>query len=97
MVVLRVVGWLVRLMRGGSGDRQMDRIAAAAKRVLKEQQTGRSHIPITQGKPQRSSSSQQRQHAQNQPRHGETQNARPVSAVIRRRNTAGEPVIQRRR
>jgi len=81
----------IRMIRGG-GKSQMDRIDAAAKRVLQDQKSGRSAVPLTQTMtqaqsqakaqseaPRSSRQTQQRQNAQNQPRKGVTKTARPLS------------------
>lgn len=49
-IVLRALfGFLRNLGKAKSGS-QMDRINAAAKRVLEEKQTGRTSVPVTQTK-----------------------------------------------
>ena len=90
-VVLRGLFRLIRGLGSGGGN-QMDRMNAAAKRVLQDQKSGRSAVPLTQTMtqaqsqakaqseaPRSSRQTQQRQNAQNQPRKGVTKTARPLS------------------
>jgi hypothetical protein len=107
--VLRGIFRMLRnLARGDTG--QMDRLNAAAKRVLaNQQQATRSSVPTTDGKPQRKGAIATAAKAKQRPIRAATpQKAQGSSAallsqtrnpaVIRRGFlTAKEPVIQRRR
>jgi hypothetical protein len=110
VVLFRIIGWLLKQARGAGGDRQMDRIAAAAKKVLAEQRQGaRSPFPATapkSAKPPRPSKLRPQKYGQAHSPTAAKSTAQAalaagkrVPAVVRRGALFGgrEPVIQRRR
>lgn len=104
-IVLRGLFRMIRGLTTGGGG-QMDRISAAAKRVLQEQQ-GRTSVPVTQAKGGIGSGAKAKSHSVRGAASAQKQQTQSASllaknrmpAVVRTGLLSGgkEPVIQRRR